>query len=212
MCFFQFLTQLVASILTIWFSDAKTFVLQWHFSLRIVYIKLFNWYSQTKSTCVYDFFHLKRLNCIYFKKTLTYVVLRWTQHAQYLFFVVSAIYFVSSYLFWITYNNNKHFNIYLKVIYDLNITGIEEKLLYSTQHYVKEIDLNSGVVKVLIGTGSLAYSLTYDYDEKYLYIPRTQGDIIRYFFFKLWNLQLYSLNIGQIISEVKYVICIVSLI
>lgn len=66
------------------------------------------------------------------------------------------------------------------MIYVLCITGLEEKLLFSTSGYLKEIDLNSSVVKVLINAGSTVYSLTYDYYEKYLYVPRSQGDIIRY--------------------------------
>ncbi|VDI19337.1 Hypothetical predicted protein, partial [Mytilus galloprovincialis] len=57
---------------------------------------------------------------------------------------------------------------------------LEEKLLFSTSGYLKEIDLNSSVVKVLINAGSTVYSLTYDYYEKYLYVPRSQGDIIRF--------------------------------
>ncbi|CAG2209911.1 unnamed protein product [Mytilus edulis] len=57
--------------------------------------------------------------------------------------------------------------------------SLEEKLLFSTSGYLKEIDLNSSVVKVLINAGSTVYSLTYDYYEKYLYVPRSQGDIIR---------------------------------
>ncbi|XP_052080319.1 low-density lipoprotein receptor-related protein 8-like isoform X2 [Mytilus californianus] len=58
---------------------------------------------------------------------------------------------------------------------------IEEKLLYSTYGYVKEIDLKSGEVKVLLNVaGNYVFSLAYDYDERYLYIPRRNGDIIKF--------------------------------
>lgn len=67
-----------------------------------------------------------------------------------------------------------------EVIYDLCIAGLERKLLFSTGVYLKDIDLNSGEVRVLMNSGSLTYSLTYDYNERYMYVPRSQGDIIRY--------------------------------
>lgn len=72
---------------------------------------------------------------------------------------------------------------------DMCIVGIEEKLVYSTFDSVKEIDLMSGEVKVLLSVaGPNIYSLAYDYDERFLYIPRTGGDIIRYLFFSKRNL------------------------
>ncbi|VDI62041.1 Hypothetical predicted protein [Mytilus galloprovincialis] len=61
------------------------------------------------------------------------------------------------------------------------VNCIEEKLLYSTFGYVKEIDLKSGEVKVLlILAGNYMLSLAYDYDDRYLYIPKRSGDIIKF--------------------------------
>ncbi|VDI77712.1 Hypothetical predicted protein, partial [Mytilus galloprovincialis] len=59
--------------------------------------------------------------------------------------------------------------------------GLEEKLLFSTHGYVKEIDLKSGAVKVLLNVaGNFMFALAYDYDERYLYIPIRSGDIVKF--------------------------------
>lgn len=76
------------------------------------------------------------------------------------------------------------------------IAGIEEKLLYTTYGYIKELDLKSGEIKVLLTVaGNYIYSLAYDYDERYLYIPRMNGDIIK-----------YSFDRNEIYSFIAYVV------
>ncbi|CAG2243751.1 unnamed protein product [Mytilus edulis] len=45
---------------------------------------------------------------------------------------------------------------------------------------IKELDLNTGNVTLVVNTASVVYSMAYDYENKYLYVPRsTQNDIMR---------------------------------
>lgn len=60
-------------------------------------------------------------------------------------------------------------------------TGIDEKLIFSSPHSLKEIDLQTGTVKKLADINYTVESLAYDYKDKYLYVPRYEkGDILRY--------------------------------
>ncbi|XP_071148455.1 low-density lipoprotein receptor-related protein 8-like isoform X2 [Mytilus edulis] len=78
-------------------------------------------------------------------------------------------------------NEHKTLLVMISVLSWCAVNCKEEKLLYSTHSYVKEIDLKSGDVKVLLFlAGSYMFSLAYDYDGRYLYIPRRSGDIIKF--------------------------------
>ncbi|CAG2223666.1 unnamed protein product [Mytilus edulis] len=62
-----------------------------------------------------------------------------------------------------------------------DVQCIEENCCTQTRSYVKEIDLKSREIKVLLWVpGNFLFSLAYDYDERYLYIPRRNGDIIKF--------------------------------
>lgn len=66
------------------------------------------------------------------------------------------------------------------MIYVISIAGIEEKLLFYTSGILKEIDLETGVVKPLTTQNTQAYSMAYDHKERYIYLPRYSiGDIVR---------------------------------
>lgn len=66
------------------------------------------------------------------------------------------------------------------------IAAREEKILFSTQYHVKEIDLDSGVVKDLANHSSVVYSLAYDAKERYVYVPRYHEHVIeRYAYYLL---------------------------
>lgn len=55
-----------------------------------------------------------------------------------------------------------------------------EHLLYSTNYDLKEIDLDTGVVRILINQSEPVYSMAYDHKERYMYVPRSNtGDIVR---------------------------------
>ncbi|CAC5394968.1 unnamed protein product [Mytilus coruscus] len=58
------------------------------------------------------------------------------------------------------------------------IYGREEKLLFSTEYTVKEIDLDTGVVKDLANHSTIVYSIAYDVKERYVYIPRFYEAVI----------------------------------
>lgn len=52
--------------------------------------------------------------------------------------------------------------------------------MFSTSNYVKEIDLDTGVVQTLIFHNERVFSLAYDDKEKFIYFPRYDtGDIVR---------------------------------
>lgn len=61
------------------------------------------------------------------------------------------------------------------------IVGIEkQKLVFSTPSYLKEIDLDTGVVQILTTQNGNVFSLAYDDKERYMYVPRhNDGDIVR---------------------------------
>lgn len=61
------------------------------------------------------------------------------------------------------------------------IAGIDkQKLVFSTYNYLKEIDLDTGVVQKLTSQNEQVHSLAYDIKERYMYVPRYDtGDIVR---------------------------------
>lgn len=58
------------------------------------------------------------------------------------------------------------------------IAGLQEKLLFSTANKLKEIDLNTGVVKELANHSTIVYSIAYDVKERYMYVPRITENLI----------------------------------
>ncbi|VDI81261.1 Hypothetical predicted protein [Mytilus galloprovincialis] len=60
--------------------------------------------------------------------------------------------------------------------------GIDkQKLMFSTYNYLKEIDLDTGVVQKLTSQNEQVYSLAYDIKERYMYVPKYDtGDIVRF--------------------------------
>lgn len=59
-------------------------------------------------------------------------------------------------------------------------SGYTKKLLFTDASTIKELDLNTGNVTLVVNTASVVYSMAYDYENKYLYVPRsTQNDIMR---------------------------------
>ncbi|XP_071148459.1 low-density lipoprotein receptor-related protein 8-like [Mytilus edulis] len=70
--------------------------------------------------------------------------------------------------------------VMISVISVCAVHCLEEKLLYSTSGYIKEIDLKSREIKVILHVLGRMLSLAYDYDERYLYIPRRNGDILKF--------------------------------
>ncbi|VDI79591.1 Hypothetical predicted protein [Mytilus galloprovincialis] len=60
--------------------------------------------------------------------------------------------------------------------------GLQNKLIYSTKNTIKEIDLRSGSISVLLANlGSDIYSLDCDYTNGYIYFPRHNLDVISRF-------------------------------
>lgn len=61
------------------------------------------------------------------------------------------------------------------------IVGIEkQKLVFSTDYYLNEKDLDTGVVQTLTTPNDIFFSLAYDNKERYMYVPRFRtGDIVR---------------------------------
>ncbi|CAC5365943.1 unnamed protein product [Mytilus coruscus] len=60
--------------------------------------------------------------------------------------------------------------------------GLQNKLIYSTQNTIKEINLRSGNVSVLLSNlRSNIYSLDYDYKTEYIYFPRHNLNVISRF-------------------------------
>lgn len=61
-------------------------------------------------------------------------------------------------------------------------SGIDkQKLVFSTYNYLKEIDLDTGVVQKLTSQNEQVHSLAYDIKERYMYVPRYDtGDIVRF--------------------------------
>ncbi|VDI27720.1 Hypothetical predicted protein [Mytilus galloprovincialis] len=63
----------------------------------------------------------------------------------------------------------------------LTFPRIDEKLIFSSPHSLKEIDLQTGTVNKLADINYTVESLAYDYKDKYLYVPRYEkGDILRF--------------------------------
>ncbi|XP_052080960.1 low-density lipoprotein receptor-related protein 4-like isoform X2 [Mytilus californianus] len=62
------------------------------------------------------------------------------------------------------------------------IVCFEKKLLFSTSTgYLKDIDLETGVLRLLGNADSGVFALAYDKTERYIYVPRfTSGDILRF--------------------------------
>ncbi|CAC5382335.1 unnamed protein product [Mytilus coruscus] len=54
----------------------------------------------------------------------------------------------------------------------------QEKLLFSTANNIKEIDLDTGVVKELAYQNTESHSLAYDVKERYVYSSRLGGNAI----------------------------------
>lgn len=58
--------------------------------------------------------------------------------------------------------------------------GHTTTLLFSVGNIIKELDLNTGNVTVLVDIASRVFSMAYDYENKYFYLPRyDKKDIIR---------------------------------
>lgn len=58
--------------------------------------------------------------------------------------------------------------------------GHTTTLLFSVGNIIKELDLNTGNVTALIDIASRVFSMAYDYENKYIYLPRNdKNDIIR---------------------------------
>lgn len=59
-------------------------------------------------------------------------------------------------------------------------SGHATKVLFSVAHTFKELDLNTSYVTAVVNIASRVFSMAYDYDNKYLYLPRyDKNDIIR---------------------------------
>ncbi|XP_071178159.1 protein cueball-like isoform X1 [Mytilus edulis] len=72
-----------------------------------------------------------------------------------------------------------YMKIFLFIIAD--VYGIEEKLLFSTLNNLKEIDLDTGMVRTLKSQSGYIYSMAYNHKERYMYVPRYHiGDIVRF--------------------------------
>lgn len=58
------------------------------------------------------------------------------------------------------------------------------KIIFSTKGLVKELDLSTGNVKILVNVNqSRVFSMAYDYKYGYIFLPRYElGDILRYEF------------------------------
>lgn len=54
----------------------------------------------------------------------------------------------------------------------MDTAGKEQKLLFTTFNRVKEINLDTGIVKELVNLGTTVYSMAYDVKERYVYAPR----------------------------------------
>lgn len=54
----------------------------------------------------------------------------------------------------------------------LVVAGRQDKLLFSTSNKIKEIDMETGIVKELVNLGTTAYSIAYDVKERYAYASR----------------------------------------
>ncbi|CAC5389363.1 unnamed protein product [Mytilus coruscus] len=65
------------------------------------------------------------------------------------------------------------------------IYGRQEKLLFSTSTKVKEVDMDTGVVKELANHSSSVYSIAYDVKERYVYFPRLHENVIERFFYPI---------------------------
>lgn len=52
------------------------------------------------------------------------------------------------------------------------IVGIgKQKLVFSTPNFLKEIDLDTGVVQTLTFQDNNVFSMAYDSKERYMYVP-----------------------------------------
>ncbi|VDI62042.1 Hypothetical predicted protein, partial [Mytilus galloprovincialis] len=58
---------------------------------------------------------------------------------------------------------------------------LHEKLLFSRTLKLKELDLDTGVVKELATLKTVVYSLAYDVKERYVYVPRYYESVIHRF-------------------------------
>ncbi|CAG2229957.1 unnamed protein product [Mytilus edulis] len=61
---------------------------------------------------------------------------------------------------------------------NMNRVSRQDKLLFSTANKVKEVDLDTGVVKELANESEIAYSLAYDVKERYVYVPILNENVI----------------------------------
>lgn len=78
------------------------------------------------------------------------------------------------------------------------ISGIEEKLVFSTNGYLKELNLDTMVLTVIANSTGIIYSLAYDYKDSYMYALRYHlSDIVRYcnFIFNMFKIILKNTHV-----------------
>ncbi|XP_052080330.1 hemicentin-1-like isoform X6 [Mytilus californianus] len=75
---------------------------------------------------------------------------------------------------------SKHSLLYIQLLVNTVccIYGRQENLLFSTEHKVKKIDLDTGVVKDLANLDTIVHSIAYDVKERYVYVPRGGENVI----------------------------------